>query len=57
VKKVKSNKSRNPAGRRGDPVSLAPLKMDEVVDAIFQIKPDDVKAILAKRPGKQSKKK
>jgi hypothetical protein len=43
------------SGRRGDPISLAPLTMDQAVDAIFAIKPADVKAILAKRPGKKSK--
>lgn len=43
-------------GRRGDPVSLHPLTMDQAVDAIFAIKPDDVRKILAKRPGKGKKK-
>jgi hypothetical protein len=44
------------SGRRGDPVSLAPLKPDDAIRAIFQIKPDDVKRIVAKRPGtKRSK--
>jgi hypothetical protein len=34
-------------------VSLAPLSMDEAVDAIFQIKPADVKKVIASRPGKK----
>ena len=44
------------SGRRGDPVSLAPLTMDQAVDAIFAIKPDDVKKVLASKPGKGKKK-
>jgi hypothetical protein len=40
-------------GRRRDPVSLAPLTMDQAVDAIFAIKPKDVKKILASKPGKK----
>lgn len=47
---------RKHSGRRGDPVSLRPLTMDQAVDAIFAIKPDDVRKILAKRPGKGKKK-
>src|SRR5579864_2649475 len=43
------------SGRRGDPVSLYPLTMDQAVDAIFAIKPKDVRKILAKRPGKGKK--
>jgi hypothetical protein len=43
------------SGRRGDPVSLAPLTLEQAVDAIFQIKPADVKRILAKRPGRKKK--
>jgi hypothetical protein len=41
------------SGRRGDPVSLAPLSMNEAVDAIFQIKAADVKRVLASKPGKK----
>jgi hypothetical protein len=48
-----SEPSTSHSGRRGDPVSLSPLSMDEAVDAIFQIKPADVKKILASRPGKK----
>jgi hypothetical protein len=43
-------------GRGGNNVSLAPLTMDEAVDAIFAIKPDDVKKVLASKPGKGKKK-
>jgi hypothetical protein len=43
------------AGRRGDPVSLHPLTMDQAVEAIFQIKPSDVKRIVASKPGKKRK--
>ena len=45
------------SGRRGDPVSLAPLTMDQAVDAIFKIKPADVKRVLASKPGKKSSQK
>ena len=34
-------------------MSLAPLTMDQAVDAIFQIKPADVRKILASKPGKK----
>jgi hypothetical protein len=43
------------SGRRADPISLAPLTMDQAVDAIFAIKPEDVKEILSSRPGKGKK--
>jgi hypothetical protein len=43
------------SGRRGDPTSLAPLTMDQAVDAIFAIKPEDLKEILQSRPGKGGK--
>ncbi|HWE97926.1 MAG TPA: hypothetical protein VG269_28510 [Tepidisphaeraceae bacterium] len=43
------------SGRRGDPISLAPLTMDQAVDAIFAIKPKDVKEILNSRPGGKGK--
>jgi hypothetical protein len=43
------------SGRRGGPVSLAPLSMDEAVDAIFQIKPADVKKVIASKQGKGTK--
>jgi hypothetical protein len=46
-------KKRIHSGRRGDPVSLHPLTMDQAVDAIFAIKPADVKRIVASRPGKK----
>ena len=44
---------RKHSGRRGDPISLAPLSMDQAVDAIFAIKPEDVKKIIASKPGKK----
>lgn len=44
------------SGRRGDPVSLAPLTMDQAVDAIFAIKPDDVRKVLASKPGNRKRK-
>jgi hypothetical protein len=40
-------------GRRGDPVSLYPLSADKAVRLMFQIKPKDVKEILASKPGKK----
>ena len=50
----KDAERKNP-GRRGDPASLHPLTMDQAVDAIFAIKPADVRKMLAKRPGKGKK--
>jgi hypothetical protein len=38
-------------------VSLAPLTPEQAIGAIFQIKPADVKRIVAKRPGKSKKRK
>jgi hypothetical protein len=40
-------------GRRGDPISAYPLTADQLVRGIFQIKPADVKKILASKPGKK----
>ena len=40
-------------GRHGNAVSLAPLTMDQAVDAIFKIDPPDVKNIVGSRPGKK----
>lgn len=48
-------KKRDP-GDRGAPVSLHPHTMDQGMDAVFAIKSDDVRKILAKRAGKGSKK-
>jgi hypothetical protein len=48
---TKPNKSRS--GRRGDPISAHPLTADQLVRGIFQIKKEDVRRILAKRPGKK----
>ena len=46
----------NPAGRKGNPISLAPLSMDDAVDAIFKINKEDVKRIVASKPGKKKAK-
>jgi hypothetical protein len=45
------------SGRRGDPVSLHPLTPDQAIRGIFQIKPADVKRIIASRPGRKKSKK
>jgi hypothetical protein len=37
-------------------VCLAPLRVDEFVDGMFKIKPEDVKRIVASKPGKGKKK-
>jgi hypothetical protein len=39
--------------RRESNVSAAPLTPDQLVKGIFQIKPDDVKRVLASKPGKK----
>jgi hypothetical protein len=36
-------------------LSFAPLSMDQAVDAIFAIKPADVKRIVAKKPAKRKR--
>ena len=41
--------------RRGDPVSLHPLTADQTVAAIFKIKPEDVKMIVAATPRKKQR--
>jgi hypothetical protein len=48
-----SRKTQKHLDRGDDPMSLAPLTMDQAVDAIFQIKPADVRKILASKPGKK----
>jgi hypothetical protein len=48
----KKTPKRKHSGRRGDPVSLYPLTADKAVRLMFQIKPTDVKRIVASRPGK-----
>jgi hypothetical protein len=52
-----SNKpaDKKPSGRRGDPVSAAPLTPEQLIKGIFAIKPDDVKRIVASKPGKKGK--
>jgi hypothetical protein len=47
----------NPAGSKGIPVSLAPLKPDDALAAVLRIKPEDVKKIQAATPGKKKGKK
>ena len=44
------------SGRAGLRLSAHPLTADQLVRGIFQIKKDDVKRIVAKRPGKTKKK-
>ena len=46
----------NPAGRNGRPLSMAPLKPEEAIKAIFQISPEDVERITGK-PSKARPKK
>jgi hypothetical protein len=43
------------SGSRGDPVSLYPLTAEQAVRGMFQIKPEDVKRILASKPGRGKK--
>jgi len=43
-------------GRKGDPVSLYPLTPDQALRAVLQIKPADVKRIIASKPGKKKRK-
>jgi hypothetical protein len=48
--------TRKHPGRKGNPISAAPLTMDQLVDGIFKIKADDVKRVVASKPGKGKKK-
>jgi hypothetical protein len=43
------------SGRRGDPVTLAPLTMDQAVDAIFKIAPKDAKRVVASKPTRKKR--
>ncbi|HLL89078.1 MAG TPA: hypothetical protein VK324_07220 [Tepidisphaeraceae bacterium] len=43
-------------GRGGNNISLAPLTVDEAVDAMFAVKPDDVKRIVGSKPGNRKPK-
>jgi hypothetical protein len=45
-------KPRHP-GRKGSAVSLHPLTPDQAIRGMFQIKPADVRRIVAKRPGRK----
>jgi hypothetical protein len=51
----KKSHNPNPQGRKGRPVSAAPLTMNQLVDGMFQIKPSNVKRIVASKPGKGKK--
>jgi hypothetical protein len=50
------SKTPNPAGHKGNPTSAIPVTMNQLVDSIFKIKPDDVKRIVGSKPGKGRKK-
>jgi hypothetical protein len=50
-----SPKSEPKTQQRDSNVSAAPLTPDELVKGIFQIKPEDVKRVLASKPGKKQK--
>jgi hypothetical protein len=52
---AKKRHNPNPAGRKGKPITAAPLTMDQLVDGVFQIKSSDVKRIVAGKPGKGKK--
>jgi hypothetical protein len=45
----------NPHGRKGIPLSLAPLTMDEVVDAMFQMNPDELKIFAPRKRRKRAR--
>jgi hypothetical protein len=46
----------NPHGRKGNPISLAPLSPDQALAAVSRIKPGDVKRIQAATTRKKGKK-
>jgi hypothetical protein len=52
-----SKKSKPRSGRRGDPISLHPLTPAQAICGMFQIKPEDVKRIVASKPGRTKRKK
>ena len=55
-KKTQTSGDPSPPARtqsRASNLSMAPLSMDEAVDAIFAIKPADVKKVVASKPGKK----
>jgi hypothetical protein len=52
-KPIKKRAGRTQARRSN--ISFAPLTMDQAVDAIFAIKPEDVRKVLASKPGKGKK--
>jgi hypothetical protein len=51
---AKKLRNRNPNGRKGNPISAAPLTMGRLVDGMFKIKATDVKRIVASNAGKRS---
>lgn len=53
----KAPKSHLRSGRRGDPVSLHPLTPEQAISGMFKISKEDVKRIVANRPGPTRKKK
>jgi hypothetical protein len=46
----------NPAGRKGLPISLAPLNGDEALAAALRVKPEEVKRIQAATPRDKARK-
>lgn len=44
-------------GRGGNNISLAPLTPEQAITGMFKIKPEDVKRIVASKPGNNRKKK
>lgn len=44
------------SGRRGDPISLHPLTPEQAIKGMFQINKEDVRRIVASRPGRKKKK-
>ena len=45
----------NPAGRKGKNIAVENVTMDQLVDGMFNIKPEDAKRIVASKPGKGKK--
>jgi len=41
------------SGRRGDPISAHPLTPDQLITGIFKISREDVRKVLASKPGKK----
>jgi hypothetical protein len=45
----------NPAGRNGKNIAVANVTMDQLVDGMFKIKPEEAKKIVSSKPGKGKK--